>query len=268
PGLAAIQAILDPIEGEDPHPIGRRSRQGCLEEGAVVRRDVADPRQRLGSDLSGTVEAFHDQLHVGGVSVRRAVHVAVHAPAVLRPLQAEIVVERLGCVNLGGLRESAGERQEPDRQQAQPPDPASPAHGLSVPRTWPARPSGGDTEDPALRSRQERRHLRCPHESDVGMPTVAKRAARTSTWAALRTAGTKIRAPRRRSTPDAGCTLGSPPTFPPNSPAFGYSSSVREDPMAAITGSDLLAKSLVAQGMEHLCYVMDGPMIETECADI
>ena len=38
--------------------------------------------------------------------------------------------------------------------------------------------------------------------------------------------------------------------------------------MAAITGSDLLAKSLVAQGMEHLFYVMGGPMIETESAII
>src|SRR5437867_8372513 len=36
--------------------------------------------------------------------------------------------------------------------------------------------------------------------------------------------------------------------------------------MASIAGSDLLAKSLVAQGMEHLFYVMGGPMIETESA--
>src|SRR5256885_16402211 len=38
--------------------------------------------------------------------------------------------------------------------------------------------------------------------------------------------------------------------------------------MGSITGSDLLAKSLVAQGMEHVFYVMGGPMIETESAII
>src|SRR5437867_2548572 len=99
------------------------------------------------------------------------------------------------------------------------------------------------------------------------MPTVAKRAARTSTWASS-ALGSSCRPCGARSTPDAGSTGGSPPTFPPNSPAFGYSSSVREDSMAAITGSDLLAKSLVAQGMEHLFYVMGGPMNETESAII
>jgi thiamine pyrophosphate-dependent acetolactate synthase large subunit-like protein len=38
--------------------------------------------------------------------------------------------------------------------------------------------------------------------------------------------------------------------------------------MATLTGSDILAKSLVSQGMETLFYIMGGPMIETEAAII
>jgi thiamine pyrophosphate-dependent acetolactate synthase large subunit-like protein len=38
--------------------------------------------------------------------------------------------------------------------------------------------------------------------------------------------------------------------------------------MATLTGSDILAKSLVAQGMDTLFYIMGGPMIETEAAVI
>src|SRR2546430_1458463 len=34
--------------------------------------------------------------------------------------------------------------------------------------------------------------------------------------------------------------------------------------MATLTGSDILAKSLVSQGMDTLFYIMGGPMIETE----
>src|SRR5436309_4273037 len=121
------------------------------------------------------------------------------------------------------------------------------------------------------------------------MPTVAKRAARTSIWASS-ALGSSCRPCGARSTPDAvdsgksrksrpaptplqladarlGST-GARPLSRQTATAFGYSSSVREDPMAAITGSDLLAKSLVAQGMEHLFYIMGGPMIETEAAII
>jgi acetolactate synthase-1/2/3 large subunit len=36
--------------------------------------------------------------------------------------------------------------------------------------------------------------------------------------------------------------------------------------MANVTGSDVLAKSLVAQGVKHLFYIMGGPMLETETA--
>jgi len=38
--------------------------------------------------------------------------------------------------------------------------------------------------------------------------------------------------------------------------------------MATLTGSDILAKSLVSQGMDTLFYIMGGPMIETEAAII
>jgi thiamine pyrophosphate-dependent acetolactate synthase large subunit-like protein len=38
--------------------------------------------------------------------------------------------------------------------------------------------------------------------------------------------------------------------------------------MATLTGSDVLAKSLVSQGMDTLFYIMGGPMIETEAAVI
>src|SRR5437867_5703841 len=38
--------------------------------------------------------------------------------------------------------------------------------------------------------------------------------------------------------------------------------------MATLTGSDILAKSLVSQGMDTLFYIMGGPMIETEAAVI
>ncbi len=38
--------------------------------------------------------------------------------------------------------------------------------------------------------------------------------------------------------------------------------------MATLTGSDILARSLVAQGMDTLFYIMGGPMIETEAAVI
>ena len=38
--------------------------------------------------------------------------------------------------------------------------------------------------------------------------------------------------------------------------------------MATLTGSDVLAKSLVSQGMDTLFYIMGGPMIETEAAII
>ena len=38
--------------------------------------------------------------------------------------------------------------------------------------------------------------------------------------------------------------------------------------MAPLTGSDILAKSLVSQGMDTLFYIMGGPMIETEAAII
>jgi thiamine pyrophosphate-dependent acetolactate synthase large subunit-like protein len=38
--------------------------------------------------------------------------------------------------------------------------------------------------------------------------------------------------------------------------------------MATLTGSDILAKSLVSQGMDTLFYIMGGPMIETESAII
>ena len=38
--------------------------------------------------------------------------------------------------------------------------------------------------------------------------------------------------------------------------------------MATLTGSDILAKSLVTQGMDTLFYIMGGPMIETEAAII
>src|SRR4030095_8327060 len=38
--------------------------------------------------------------------------------------------------------------------------------------------------------------------------------------------------------------------------------------MAPLTGSDILARSLVSQGMDTLFYIMGGPMIETEAAII
>ena len=38
--------------------------------------------------------------------------------------------------------------------------------------------------------------------------------------------------------------------------------------MATLTGSDILARSLVSQGMDTLFYIMGGPMIETEAAVI
>ena len=38
--------------------------------------------------------------------------------------------------------------------------------------------------------------------------------------------------------------------------------------MAMLTGSDILARSLVSQGMDTLFYIMGGPMIETEAAII
>jgi len=38
--------------------------------------------------------------------------------------------------------------------------------------------------------------------------------------------------------------------------------------MATLTGSDVLARSLVSQGMDTLFYIMGGPMIETEAATI
>src|SRR5947208_14593424 len=38
--------------------------------------------------------------------------------------------------------------------------------------------------------------------------------------------------------------------------------------MATLTGSDILAGSLVSQGMDTLFYIMGGPMIETEAAII
>jgi thiamine pyrophosphate-dependent acetolactate synthase large subunit-like protein len=38
--------------------------------------------------------------------------------------------------------------------------------------------------------------------------------------------------------------------------------------MAMLTGSDILARSLVSQGMDTLFYIMGGPMIETEAAVI
>ena len=38
--------------------------------------------------------------------------------------------------------------------------------------------------------------------------------------------------------------------------------------MATLTGSDILARSLVSQGMDTLFYIMGGPMIETEAAII
>src|SRR5437667_6698027 len=38
--------------------------------------------------------------------------------------------------------------------------------------------------------------------------------------------------------------------------------------MATLTGSDILAKSLVSQGMDTLFYIMGGPMTETEAAII
>jgi thiamine pyrophosphate-dependent acetolactate synthase large subunit-like protein len=38
--------------------------------------------------------------------------------------------------------------------------------------------------------------------------------------------------------------------------------------MAILTGSDILARSLVSQGMDTLFYIMGGPMIETEAAII
>ncbi len=38
--------------------------------------------------------------------------------------------------------------------------------------------------------------------------------------------------------------------------------------MGSLTGSELLARSLVSQGMDTLFYLMGGPMIETESACI
>ena len=38
--------------------------------------------------------------------------------------------------------------------------------------------------------------------------------------------------------------------------------------MGTVTGSDLLAKSLRAQGVEAFFYIMGGPMLETESAFI
>jgi acetolactate synthase-1/2/3 large subunit len=40
----------------------------------------------------------------------------------------------------------------------------------------------------------------------------------------------------------------------------------KDGDMGMITGSELLAKSLVSQGVDHLFYIMGGPMIETEAA--
>src|SRR2546423_14950203 len=38
--------------------------------------------------------------------------------------------------------------------------------------------------------------------------------------------------------------------------------------MATLTGSELLARALVSQGMDTLFYLMGGPMLETESACI
>src|SRR5213593_984644 len=43
---------------------------------------------------------------------------------------------------------------------------------------------------------------------------------------------------------------------------------IRRRAMGSITGSELLAKSLKAQGMDTLFYLMGGPMLETESACI
>src|SRR5262245_66256123 len=43
---------------------------------------------------------------------------------------------------------------------------------------------------------------------------------------------------------------------------------ITEGVMGSITGSELLAKSLKAQGMDTLFYLMGGPMLETESACI
>src|SRR4029450_6211011 len=71
--------------------------------------------------------------------------------------------------------------------------------------------------------------------------------------------------------PPGPCHSGArprPETPKPNSGIFSATGSYREGAIGSITGSELVPKSLKAQGMDTLFYLMGGPMLETESACI